>query len=35
MQNTNKIGPKIDQNGPLTSCHPKTRIFQNKQHGRV
>ena len=35
MQNKTRIGPKINQNRPLFSCHPKTSIFGNKPPERV
>ena len=35
MQNKNEIKPKIDQNWPLNSWHPKTSIFGDKPPGPV
>ena len=35
MQNKNKMGPRLNQNWPLTSGHGKTSIFRNKPPDRV
>ena len=35
MPISGKIGSKLDQNWPLTSCHRRTSILRNKPPGRV